>query len=83
MAPTHAMPTAEESWAMIARDNRRRAVPYPTCRDCDRPYHPSDGAVYYRGRLCEICEAQRIDRLLYRAARRLGRRKYLISASNT
>ena len=76
-ASDFAAPSAVDHWEVIRRENRRRRVPRPECRDCHAPYLRGDGAWLFRGPLCGTCEAARLEVLLARAAGRLGRRKLI------
>jgi hypothetical protein len=56
--------------------NEAQPVPFPECSKCRWPYHPDDGGWLFRSR-CESCETAKLEKMLRRAAKRLGRRRLI------
>ena len=61
--------------ADVLRRETARNNPLPVCRDCHFSSHPDDMEWLYKKRLCTSCAMKRIDELLYKIAKRYGRRK--------
>ena len=58
----------------IRRKNAESANPNPVCRDCNFVIHPNDMEWFFHNRLCTSCGMTRVDNLLYKIARRHGRK---------
>jgi hypothetical protein len=55
---------------VVAR-NASRPDPLPLCADCKFPFDPRDAGWLYP-RYCECCDGRKLDRVLWRAARKIG-----------
>jgi hypothetical protein len=74
------MPLATDRTARKAelhRRNAERAIPLQVCADCGFPSHKDDLEWLFHGRLCTSCAWRRVEELLYKAAKRLGRKAVL------
>jgi hypothetical protein len=62
--------------AYLVRQNAEIDNPLPVCRSCGYPSHPGDMDCF-QPRKCTSCAMRQIDKLLYKIARKHGRKKAL------
>jgi hypothetical protein len=58
----------------VVTRNAAAAEPRPVCVDCTWPIDPGDEEWLYTSRCC-TCACRHLDRILWKAARRIGRRR--------
>ncbi len=65
----------------VRRENSARPCPNPICNRCGFPMDEEDVDTLFRD-LCDICGGRKLDKLLRRARRRLGRKGVIRSLKN-
>jgi hypothetical protein len=79
IAPPVAPPAALTHAALLVGFQRSNAAanPLPICSACGYPTHPNDMEWLFHSKRCISCAMDLVDKLLYKAARKHGRKKAL------
>jgi hypothetical protein len=59
--------------ADMRRQNAEQPIPDPVCKTCGFPTSPQDMHPLFK-KQCEMCASRRLDKIILRIRRRLGRR---------